>query len=87
MSGNLGKFAMVIAALTAAVAVPAFAEIVDAGRTISERFKTFDRNTVWQPSGQIPLNFPTFHSQGMVIEQPDFWKFGFGGLSHFGRAY
>jgi hypothetical protein len=21
------------------------------------------------------------------IEQPDFWKFGFGGLSHFGRAY
>jgi len=66
MSGNLGKFAMVIAALTAAVAVPAFAEIVDAGRTISERFKTFDRNTVWQPSGQIPLSFPTFHPQGMV---------------------
>jgi hypothetical protein len=46
MSGNLGKFAVVIAALTAAVAVPALAETVDAGRTISERFKTFDRNTV-----------------------------------------
>ena len=46
MSDNLGKFAMVIATLTAAVAVPAFSETVDAGRTISERFKTFDRNTV-----------------------------------------
>ena len=55
MPDNLRNFVTVIATLMVAVAVPAVSETADAGRIISERFKTFDRNTAWQPSGQIPL--------------------------------
>ena len=36
--------------------------------------------------GQGPVTSEICFGASMPIEQPDFWKFGFGCLSHFGRA-
>ncbi|MBA8901884.1 DUF6454 family protein [Phyllobacterium sp. P30BS-XVII] len=66
MSAMRNTLAIAITIFTTIADSSANAEIIQAGRTISERLKTFDRNTVWKPVEQITLNFPTFHPQGMV---------------------
>jgi hypothetical protein len=66
MSAIRNTLAITITLLASIAGSAAYGETVHAGRTISERLKTFDRNTVWKPVEQIGLNFPTFHPQGMV---------------------
>ncbi|MBA8880178.1 DUF6454 family protein [Phyllobacterium myrsinacearum] len=66
MSAIRNTLAIIITLLAPIAGPAAYAETVHDGRAISERLKTFDRNTVWKPVEQITLNFPTFHPQGMV---------------------
>ena len=42
------------------------AQMSDIGATISERVKKLTRGTQWQRVAAIPVNFNTFHPQGMV---------------------
>jgi hypothetical protein len=37
-----------------------------AAPTLAERLLSIDRATAWTPAGTIPVQFPTFHPQGMV---------------------
>src|SRR5262245_46330750 len=44
----------------------ALAQASDQGAAISERVKKLTRGTQWQQVAAIPVNFNTFHPQGMV---------------------
>src|SRR6185369_1287809 len=58
-----------IACILCAMAVPsapAFAQMPATGPQISERVKKLTRAVQWKQVAAIPVNFNTFHPQGMV---------------------
>lgn len=44
-----------------------------AAPTLAQRLLTVDRATVWTPAGTVPVQFTTFHPQGMVRVGSDFF--------------
>ena len=59
------KSLLVAAFALVAVGVPALAQI-DQGAVVSERVKKLTRAVPWKLAESVPINFNTFHPQGMV---------------------
>src|SRR6187200_1836408 len=37
--------------------------------TLADAFNTVDRNTTWQQTSKLKLNFPTYHTEGIAYSQ------------------
>jgi hypothetical protein len=37
--------------------------------TLADAFNTVDRNTIWQQTSKLKLNFPTYHTEGIAYSQ------------------
>lgn len=74
MTNHYGRFtlsagtriAAIAAIVTMGMAMNVAAQTNNAGATVSERVKKLTRGTQWKSVATIPVNFNTFHPQGMV---------------------
>jgi hypothetical protein len=60
------------AALLGLIAALAASPVLSAP-TLEHQLLGIDRATAWMPAGEIPIQFPTFHPQGMVRIGPTFY--------------
>src|SRR5665811_1640125 len=74
-TGTRGVFAAVIATVIGALAIGGTAAAYAAGAgdhhagntALADDFNGVDRNTNWQLTGKLKLNFPTFHTEGIAF--------------------
>ncbi|MGZ6020935.1 MAG: DUF6454 family protein [Phenylobacterium sp.] len=57
---------LLLGLIAALAASPALALPVRGAPSLAERLMAIDRSTAWTPVAAIPVQFPTFHPQGMV---------------------
>jgi hypothetical protein len=66
MTRILFKLLLLASSAIGAMAFITLAEAVDQGAVVSERVKKLTRAIKWTPVAAIPINFNTYHPQGMV---------------------
>jgi len=66
MKNRIASFSIVAVVLALTASVSADAQTASAGAVVSERVKKLTRGTQWRQVAAIPVNFNTFHPQGMV---------------------
>jgi len=66
MKNRIASFSIVAVVLALTASVSADAQTTSAGAVVSERVKKLTRGTQWRQVAAIPVNFNTFHPQGMV---------------------
>ncbi|MDQ2963056.1 MAG: DUF6454 family protein [Pseudomonadota bacterium] len=66
MSGTTVKALFLVSSAVCTMAVVTLAQAVDQGSVISERVKKLTRAIKWTQVAAIPINFNTYHPQGLV---------------------
>ena len=66
MRKTIARWSIVAAIAALGVSVAVDAQTTNAGAVVSERVKKLTRGTQWRQVAAIPVNFNTFHPQGMV---------------------
>jgi hypothetical protein len=66
MFGFVSRLALVAAVAIVGASISAVAQTAAPGALISERVKKLTRGVQWRQVAAIPINFNTFHPQGMV---------------------
>jgi hypothetical protein len=66
MTGTFCKRLLLVAAGAWTMAFAIFAQALDQGAVVSERVKKLTRAIKWNSVATIPINFNTYHPQGMV---------------------
>jgi hypothetical protein len=62
----IARWSIMVVAVAVAASMGAEAQTTNAGAVVSERVKKLTRGTQWRQVAAIPVNFNTFHPQGMV---------------------
>jgi hypothetical protein len=66
MNHRIASLTIMVVAIALTASVSAEAQTANAGAVVSERVKKLTRGTQWRQVAAIPVNFNTFHPQGMV---------------------
>jgi Family of unknown function (DUF6454) len=66
MTSRIASLSIMVVAIALTASTGAEAQTANAGAVVSERVKKLTRGTQWRQVAAIPVNFNTFHPQGMV---------------------
>ena len=66
MNNRIASLSIMVMAIALTASLTAEAQTANAGAVVSERIKKLTRGTQWRQVAAIPVNFNTFHPQGMV---------------------
>jgi len=66
MTSRIVSLSIMVVAIALTASTGAEAQTANAGAVVSERVKKLTRGTQWRQVAAIPVNFNTFHPQGMV---------------------
>jgi hypothetical protein len=66
MNNRIASLSIMVMAIALMASMTAEAQTANAGAVVSERIKKLTRGTQWRQVAAIPVNFNTFHPQGMV---------------------
>ena len=66
MNHRIASLSIMVVAIALTASVCAEAQTANVGAVVSERVKKLTRGTQWRQVAAIPVNFNTFHPQGMV---------------------
>ena len=66
MFSFVSRLALVVSIAVFGVSIAAIAQTTNPGAVVSERVKKLTRAVQWRQVAAIPVNFNTFHPQGMV---------------------